>query len=147
MFFLLPHALSEKDSSCSENKGCKVDSPETDIKIKNDKVAFDNLELAATLQGMIFANGMSYISCVNKECEKSLDGLVLSKGVTLKVSAGVYSFIATAYHKDGTGKVYKWESEKDPPLSHYFLNSKETNSKKLKNPNIENEISKRKVSK
>lgn len=52
-----------------------------------------------------------YLSCSNADCE-SLPGIArLSPGTSLAVEAEESAFLANAYHPQGSGQTYRWDSD------------------------------------
>jgi type IV pilus assembly protein PilA len=77
-----------------------------------DTRALSDLRNVATAEEVYFMDKETYLNCTDQECT-ALPGIVsLSKGVKLKVQATNEFFVASSHHKQGTGKVFSWDSEK-----------------------------------
>lgn len=76
-----------------------------------DTRALSDLRNIATAEEAYFMDQEKYLSCSDQSCTQ-LPGISgISKGVLVKVTANVDTFIAEAHHKSGTGNVYHWDSE------------------------------------
>ena len=81
------------------------------------KKAFDyrsqnDLRAVAIAEEAYFIDSEKYLSCSNDGCTK-LPGIPkISKGVELNINAGEDNFTGTAKHLKGTGKEWKWDSQK-----------------------------------
>ncbi|MDC0358348.1 prepilin-type N-terminal cleavage/methylation domain-containing protein [Oligoflexia bacterium] len=77
-----------------------------------DTRAISDLRNTAIAEEAYFIDAEKYLSCANSTCA-NLPGIsALSKGVTLTIIATDTTFTGTATHPKGTGKIFKWDSNK-----------------------------------
>jgi type IV pilus assembly protein PilA len=77
-----------------------------------DTRALGDLRTVALAEEAYFMNSEHYLSCSNEECA-SLPGVsALSRGVQLGVTGGESQFTAESSHAKGSGKLYRWESDR-----------------------------------
>ena len=77
-----------------------------DLRAQND------LRNAALAEEAYFLDNEAYLSCKDSAC-MSLPGLTaLSDGVQISMTALEIGFTGEASHPKGSGKIFKWDSEK-----------------------------------
>ena len=76
-----------------------------------DVRAQTDLRNVATAEEAYFLDSEHYLSCQDAGCSELPGIRRLSKGVELSVAAEPASFIATATHPLGSGRIYVWDSE------------------------------------
>ena len=80
-----------------------------------DSRAEIDLRSVAMAEEAYFLENDSYLSCSDGGCA-TLPGIKrLSTGVTLNITAAETSFVGTASHPKGSGRVFKWNSEQGGP--------------------------------
>lgn len=76
-----------------------------------DSRALFDLRNVATAEEAYFLDSETYLSCNNDQCS-DLPGInAISEGVLLAVTASSTSFTGTSAHPNGTGKIFRWDSE------------------------------------
>lgn len=76
-----------------------------------DMRATQDLHTIAIGEEAYFMDSEHYVSCANETCSLLPGVATLSKGVSLAVVATEESFVATATHASGTGKIFTWDSD------------------------------------
>lgn len=77
-----------------------------------DTRAVSDLRNIATAEEAFFMDAEKYLSCSNQSCT-SLPGVpAISKGVEVQIAARDLGFIGTARHPQGTGRTFRWDSER-----------------------------------
>lgn len=77
-----------------------------------DVRASTDLRNVAVAEEVYFIDSERYLSCANASCS-SLPGITsLSHGVTLSIEAGTSAFAGSSTHIQGTGKIFRWNSDK-----------------------------------
>ena len=77
----------------------------------NDKVAQSTLRHVSTALETYFVDNHGYVDCADAECGEILPGLHgIDERVELNVASNEETFVATARHRYGTGKVFTRES-------------------------------------
>lgn len=77
-----------------------------------DVRASSDLRNIAIAQEAHFLEHEKYLSCRDGGCT-ALPGIAaISKGVTVSISAQEASFTGQASHKNGSGRVFRWDSSK-----------------------------------
>ncbi len=77
-----------------------------------DVRAQSDLRNAALAEEGYFMDHETYLSCENDSCLEMAGLSRLSRGVNLKMTALDAGFQGEASHPHGTGKVFRWDSEK-----------------------------------
>ena len=77
-----------------------------------DLRAQSDLRNAALAEESWFFDREAYLSCEGDACLDMAGLSRLSKGVKLKMTALETGFLGEASHPNGTGKVFKWDSQK-----------------------------------
>lgn len=77
-----------------------------DLRAEND------LRNAALAEEAYFLENESYLSCSEQSCISLPGFAALSEGVSLSMNALDIGFTGEAFHPRGSGKTFKWDSEK-----------------------------------
>ncbi|MDZ4786886.1 MAG: prepilin-type N-terminal cleavage/methylation domain-containing protein [bacterium] len=76
-----------------------------------DSRARSDLTHVAIAEEAYFLDGEKYLSCTDSSCINIPGVAAISDGVTLTINASVNSFTGTASHQQGSGKIFRWDSD------------------------------------